>query len=213
MGDCRVSATIYLNFLFTIQWRITKLDRFVLFHPKKNRLFYLFFNFSAIFYFSAIFSSRSRLRHLAKETKCFTLFATHFHEITDLSTTLNTVQNSHMVAVSDEDTFTLLYQVSFGVMDKSFGIHVAKLANFPHEVVELAQKTFDECDDHWAQLRSTRNGKKSAQMFDDAIDIMTKFDPETVSDDEITEAIKSIRAMVKKSNNAYLIYYWPQLFK
>lgn len=42
-----------------------------------------------------------------------------------------------MVAISDKDTFTLLYKVKPGVMDKSFGIHVAKLANFPEDVVEV----------------------------------------------------------------------------
>lgn len=79
-------------------------------------------------------------RHLAKEIKCFTLFATHFHEITDLANTVNTVKNSHMVAISDKDTFTLLYQVAPGVMDKSFGIHVAKLANFPKHVSTKAKQ-------------------------------------------------------------------------
>lgn len=76
-------------------------------------------------------------RHLAKETKCFTLFATHFREITDLANTVATVKNSHMMALSDNDAFTLLYQVKPGVMDKSFGIHVAKLANFPEDVVQV----------------------------------------------------------------------------
>ncbi|EDW04989.1 GH11754, partial [Drosophila grimshawi] len=41
--------------------------------------------------------------HLAKETKCFTLFATHFHEITKLAETLPTVKNCHMAAVADKD--------------------------------------------------------------------------------------------------------------
>lgn len=77
------------------------------------------------------------LRHLAKETKCFTLFATHFHEITDLANTVDTVKNSHMAAISNKETFTLLYQVRPGVMDKSFGIHIAKLANFPEDVVKV----------------------------------------------------------------------------
>lgn len=74
---------------------------------------------------------------MAKTTKCFTLFATHFHEITELATYVPTVKNSHMVAVADNDNFTLLYEVRPGVMDKSFGLHVAKLANFPNHVVEV----------------------------------------------------------------------------
>lgn len=46
-----------------------------------------------------------------------------------------------MAVLADEDVFTLLYQVRPGVMDKSFGIHVAKLANFPAKVVQVyAQK-------------------------------------------------------------------------
>ena len=74
---------------------------------------------------------------MAKVTKCFTLFATHFHEITELAQTTLTVKNCHMVAIADNENFTLLYKVRPGIMDKSFGIHVAKLANFPSEVVDV----------------------------------------------------------------------------
>ncbi|XP_017859257.1 PREDICTED: DNA mismatch repair protein spellchecker 1 [Drosophila arizonae] len=88
--------------------------------------------------------------HLAKETKCFTLFATHFHEITKLAETLSTVKNCHMAAVADEDNFTLLYQVRPGVMEKSFGIQVARLANFPEQVVQNAQEVYNEFEDEHA---------------------------------------------------------------
>ncbi|KAH8352433.1 hypothetical protein KR084_004130 [Drosophila pseudotakahashii] len=85
--------------------------------------------------------------HLAKETKCFTLFATHFHEITKLAESLPTVRNCHMAAVADADNFTLLYQVRPGVMEKSFGIQVARLANFPEHVVQNAQEVYNEFED------------------------------------------------------------------
>lgn len=78
--------------------------------------------------------------YLAKETKCFTLFATHFHEITEMAETLTTVKSCHMNAIADNDNFTLLYQVKPGVMEKSFGIQVAKLAKFPNEVVKVKYK-------------------------------------------------------------------------
>ncbi|XP_031627538.1 DNA mismatch repair protein spellchecker 1 [Contarinia nasturtii] len=149
--------------------------------------------------------------HLAKETKCFTLFATHFHEITDLANTLSTVKNSHMVAISDKDTFTLLYQVRAGVMDKSFGIHVAKLANFPDEVVDLAQKIYDESEDHYSQLKS-QDDEDAAKIFLEAIEKLTAIDPELVDDSKINELAKNINIKVKNSNNTYFREQFPQLF-
>lgn len=85
--------------------------------------------------------------HLALETQCLTLFATHFHEITDLSKSCDTVKNYHMLAMVDDNSFTLLYQLVPGVVEKSFGIQVAKLAGFPAEVVKSAQRIYEDIDE------------------------------------------------------------------
>ena len=102
-------------------------------------------------------------RKIASEIHAFCLFATHFHELTALDQELNHVKNLHVVAhVSDSDTqskerdITLLYKVepgaclrpltcmptlkiSTGVSDQSFGIHVARMANFPEPVVRVSR--------------------------------------------------------------------------
>lgn len=65
------------------------------------------------------------------------MFATHFHEITQMADVVETVKNYHMAAIVDEENFTLLFQVRPGVMKKSFGIQVAQLACFPAKVIEV----------------------------------------------------------------------------
>jgi DNA mismatch repair protein MSH2 len=77
--------------------------------------------------------------YIAKEIKCFTLFATHFHELTELSDKLSSVRNYHVMATVDSKSgsLTLLYKVAPGFCNQSFGIHVAQLAKFPDNVVSV----------------------------------------------------------------------------
>jgi DNA mismatch repair protein MSH2 len=56
--------------------------------------------------------------HLAEKTKCFTLFATHFHEIAELADQCSVVKNYHMAAIAEDDKLTLLYQVSLNFLSK-----------------------------------------------------------------------------------------------
>lgn len=77
---------------------------------------------------------------MAKEAKSFSLFATHFHELTRLSEDVKTLHNVHVTAVTAEDSLTLLYEVRPGASDQSFGIHVAKMARFPQHVVEVSMQ-------------------------------------------------------------------------
>lgn len=90
--------------------------------------------------------------HLITTTKCFTLFATHFHELTKLAETYpGKVQNLHVVAhieknnsEQDEDDITLMYRVEPGISDKSFGIHVAELVKFPTKIINMAKRKASE---------------------------------------------------------------------
>lgn len=92
------------------------------------------------------------LEYIIKSRKCFTLFATHFHELTKLSEKYpRQVENLHVVAHIEkeeegdkEDDITLMYRVEPGVSDKSFGIHVAELVRFPAKIVNMAKRKASE---------------------------------------------------------------------
>jgi DNA mismatch repair protein MSH2 len=106
--------------------------------------------------------------HIIKEIGAFSMFATHFHELTALSETYPQVQNLHVVAhiggsddgedaamsgVSSDSNagrrreVTLLYKVVPGISDQSFGIHVAEIVRFPPKVVAMAKRKADELED------------------------------------------------------------------
>jgi DNA mismatch repair protein MutS len=78
--------------------------------------------------------------HLAREVKAFTLFATHYFEITRLPEQVSTVVNVHLDATEYHDNLVFLHNIKAGPASKSFGLQVAKLAGIPNAVLESAKR-------------------------------------------------------------------------
>ena len=77
--------------------------------------------------------------HLADKVRAFTLFATHYFELTRLPETLPHVANVHLNATEYNDSIVFLHAVQEGPANQSYGIHVAKLAGIPEPVLTLAR--------------------------------------------------------------------------
>lgn len=140
--------------------------------------------------------------HLAKETKCFTLFATHFHEITNLAETCSTVKNCHMAAVADDENFTLLFQVRPGVMQKSFGIQVARLANFPDSVVKMAQNVYSEFEDENVQKR-TQKDEELINKIETAIDNLSSGNNADINEGDLTKLVEQFAKDIQELDSEY----------
>ncbi|MGD9127606.1 MAG: DNA mismatch repair protein MutS [Planctomycetia bacterium] len=81
----------------------------------------------------------SIVEHLDEKLKCRTLFATHYHELTDLQHSLGEVTNLNVAVREWEDQVVFLHKIVPGAADKSYGIHVARLAGVPRDVIERAK--------------------------------------------------------------------------
>ncbi len=69
-----------------------------------------------------------------------TFFSTHYHELTDLEKTHKHLKNVHVSAKEENGNLVFMHKIENGSVDKSYGIHVAKLANLPNELIDKASE-------------------------------------------------------------------------
>jgi DNA mismatch repair protein MutS len=80
------------------------------------------------------------VEHLQRHTRARTLFATHYHELTELAELLPAIQNVHVSVKETPSEIIFLRRVEPGSADKSYGIEVARLAGLPRSVIERARE-------------------------------------------------------------------------
>ncbi|HEM3472409.1 DNA mismatch repair protein MutS [Streptococcus suis] len=84
--------------------------------------------------------AQSIIEYIHDKIGAKTLFATHYHELTDLSQTLEHLENVHVSTLEKDGQVTFLHKIAQGPADKSYGIHVAKIAGMPEELLERADR-------------------------------------------------------------------------
>ncbi|MFC6275675.1 DNA mismatch repair protein MutS [Levilactobacillus tangyuanensis] len=97
-----------------------------------------------------------------------TLFSTHYHELTALADSLKELKNVHVGAVERDGDLVFLHQMQPGPADKSYGIHVAKLAGMPNSLLSRAEVILQALEDEAAQSAPTLSVTSAAAEPDSA---------------------------------------------
>jgi DNA mismatch repair protein MutS len=95
--------------------------------------------------------------HIANKLKCRTLFATHYHELTELAELFVNIANLNVAVREWMDEVVFLHKILPGGTDKSYGIHVAKLAGVPKSIVERSKGILTELESAFTKEAAGRH--------------------------------------------------------
>lgn len=101
--------------------------------------------------FDGVAIAQATLEYIHTHVKAMTLFSTHYHELTVLEHTLGTLKNIHVSAEERSGELVFYHRVLPGAIDKSYGIHVAKLAQLPPSLLKRAQVILQELESRGVQ--------------------------------------------------------------
>ena len=129
-----------------------------------------------------------------------TLFATHYHELTEIENEIEGVVNYNIAAKKKDDDIIFLRKIIKGAADDSYGIEVAKLAGVPVEIVKRAKEIL-------TGLEKGRGEAQPAKSKPGEKDDLSNFSFEDISKDEIYEKLKNININVLSPMEAFNILY------
>jgi DNA mismatch repair protein MutS len=108
--------------------------------------------------------ARSIIEHLHNDPRlgCKTLFATHYHELTELAHMLPGIRNFSVAVAEEEGQVIFLHSIVPGGVDQSYGVHVAQLAGLPRAVINRAWEVLEELENPANDRKGRRKGLTTA---------------------------------------------------
>ena len=116
--------------------------------------------------------AQSMMEYIHDKIGANTLFSTHYHELTELEEELAKLQNVHVSATEKDGKVVFLHKVKQGAADKSYGVHVAQLAEMPEAIIERAQILLEkfEAKEHTKVKNSKEeDGELQLSFFDEEV--------------------------------------------
>ncbi len=136
----------------------------------------------------------SIVEYIQSKIKCKTLFATHYHELTDLENEFSEVKNYSIAVKEDDDNIIFLRKIIPTGADKSYGIYVAKLAKLPDEVINRSREILSDLEKNHI-YNSVAINKDSDKVFENTATL------EISSNDDIKIYTENIEKLEKEILN------------
>ncbi len=152
------------------------------------------------------------VEHLHELNKCRSLFATHYHELTSLTSRLSKMSLHCMRVKEFKEEVIFLHEVINGAADRSYGIHVGKLAGLPHSVLSRAEQVLDslEKDNQCANIKNmvddlplfsslSINNQKSTIQNPKLEEALASLNPDNLSPKEALEKLYELKNLSKSN--------------
>lgn len=137
---------------------------------------------------------------LANTVRAFTLFATHYFELTTLPETLSQVANVHLNAVEHKDGIVFMHAVKEGPANQSYGLQVAALAGVPKAVIQRAQQRLVQLENQSANAAQSPEVEQYSLFgpVEDhpAVKAIQEIDPDNLSPREALDALYQLRKLI-----------------
>ncbi len=136
--------------------------------------------------------------HMGEKSRAFTLFATHYFELTALSQELPGCDNVHLSATEHDGQLVFLHAVKAGPANQSYGLQVASLAGVPDDVIRRAKFYLASLESQQMEYQSSPQGQLSLDMQtpasrDPVRDAIENIDPDTLTPREALDALYNLK--------------------
>ena len=152
------------------------------------------------------------LRHIHDQTRSRCLLATHYHQLTDLVRGLSAAENAHFAVRDGPDGIVFLHRLVPGATDRSYGVHVARLAGLPEGVLAEAERLLRRLESESVMPVSPKGNRRRGPRYTQAvllaegttehpvIDELRKLDPDRLAPEEAARTLKELHRRASDSS-------------
>ena len=146
------------------------------------------------------------LRHIHDATRARCLLATHYHQLTDLVRGLSAAENAHFAVREGPDGVVFLHRLVPGATDRSYGVHVARLAGVPEGVLAEAERLLRRLESESAVPAATKAERRRGPRYTQAVllseesaehpvvEELRSIDPDRLTPEESARKLRELKA-------------------